>query len=332
VGTAFLQGKRQAKGSGQLTGKSACVLALFFGALILAQLSSAEISSAEISTLPKKTASKAPANGKGNKGKADKGQPATVAVDGAAVYEAPNFDSPVMEYLDQGKTFRVSTKVFPGSGGLGSFYKVRIRDGVYGYITDVDVEISGRKGSDAWKVEGKKGDDFEGGSDTLDSRYFGVSAVSVNYTEVIANQKKSAMTSLFGIRWIGPTGFFGGLPIDFEFVATNRAPQFYQDVASETSGYLMMSHLLMNFPLYAGTRNMLSLGLGPSFRFSMFDVRLSKMTPGIGSVDSQEAAFGAQANLGFLWGLTQRWALRFDGRYNYENEAYAGFSVSILRR
>ena len=63
----------------------------------------------------------------------DTGQSAIVIVDGSAVYQAQNFDAPVMEYLDRGKKVKISKKVYKGIGGLGTFYKIRLQKGVWIY-------------------------------------------------------------------------------------------------------------------------------------------------------------------------------------------------------
>ena len=62
-----------------------------------------------------------------------RGQTATVITDGSMVYKDPNFDAAVMVTLEMGKKIRIS------KGKRGTFYRVLVKPGVAGWISDVDV-------------------------------------------------------------------------------------------------------------------------------------------------------------------------------------------------
>ena len=62
-------------------------------------------------------------------------QMAEVIIDGAMVYKQGDFGSPVLGYLRKGKKVKVSNKTY------GPFYKVKLRQGVIGYISDIDVQV-----------------------------------------------------------------------------------------------------------------------------------------------------------------------------------------------
>ena len=280
----------------------------------------------------------------------DRGQEATVIVDGSAVYQAQNFDAPVMEYLDRGSKVKISQRVYPGIGGLGTFYKIRLRKGVFGYITDVDIEISGKTGventrnqlSNNNEVSNdplKLRDDLEKpdvdtvlGKTMYLRRFFGFSYSSVDYTEEIAGSSKSSTEGLMGIKMSGPGKAMGGLPIDYELKFMTSAPAFYDDFSTSASGYLIMTHAYAMFPFMLDKpTQVLYYQFGPTLKYSAFDVDLTK-TPGIGSVDSQEIVLGVGLGLGYAIRLGSKWALRFDAVYQYENEAYMDLSAAVQMR
>lgn len=275
----------------------------------------------------------------------DTGQTGLVIVDGSAIYQAPNFDSPVLEYLDRGKKVFISKRVYRGVGGLGAFYKVRLRPRSYGYITDVDIEVDGDSSSsrtqptddstidgDPTVLQPDLEDESEpfvaDGSGIYFTRFLGPTIQMVNYTEVLNNAKKSSAMQVFGGKLSGPGSWLGGMPLDFEVLAAFSAPDFYDKIASSTSGFMVMAHMMPMFPFVTANRYVLYYSFGPMLRYSSFKVKL-KSQPTAPDIDSQEMALGFNVGLGFAWQVGQRYALRFDGRYTYENESYFGAGAAF---
>ena len=279
----------------------------------------------------------------------DRGQDAVVIVDGSAVYQAQNFDAPVMEYLDRGSKVKISKKVYPGIGGLGTFYKIRLRKGVYGYITDVDIEISGKSGientrnqlnnnneisDDPLKIR----DDLEKpdpvtvfGKTMYLTRFFGLEFSSVDYTEKIAGSAQSSTESMFGIRLSGPGKQMGGLPIDYGLKFLTSAPSFYDKFFASSSGFLIMSHAYAMFPfLVDKPTQVLYYQFGPTLKYSAFDVKTGTGSALAGlNVDSQEIVLGAGLGLGYAIRFGKKWSLRLDAVYQYENEGYMDLSAAV---
>ena len=273
------------------------------------------------------------------------GQAANVVVDGSAVYRAQNFDAPVMEYLDRGKKIRISKKVYPGIGGLGTFYKVRLRKGVYGYITDTDIEISGTKGVLNTKKQLSRSkedsspnpleiqDSLEReepsvnfGSSVYLTRFLGLSFSSVDYSETIAGSKKSSKESLFGLKLSGPGKVMGGMPLDIELKILASAPSFYSDF-STASGYMLMGHAYAMFPIVLDTqRHVLYYQFGPMLKYTAFDVKLDASSL---NVDSQEISLGLGLGLGYALRFTKDWLVRFDAIYQNEAESYLEMSAAL---
>ncbi len=275
----------------------------------------------------------------------DTGQDATVVVDGSAVYEAPNFDSPVKEYLDRGKRIRISKRIYKGAGGLGAFYKVRLRPRIYGYITDVDISIDGRSGvevtesaediaGDPTRIQpdiAREDEETRGNGGTFYlTRFLGLSYSTYNYTEKLNNSKQSANTPLIGVKMTGPGTYMGGLPIDYELMFTTSAPDFYNKIASSASGMMLIGHARATFPLIEQRRYYFYYGFGPVLRYSKFDVKLKNQTGP--AVDSQEIALGLDLAAGLALQVTPKVAVRFEGAYVYENETYFGFGGALQFR
>lgn len=308
----------------------------------IAQVPSVSLAQSSMKSVQKKTKKKIK--------RRDTGQDAIVIVDGSAVYQAQNFDAPVMEYLDRGKKIKISKKVYPGIGGLGTFYKIRIKKGVYGYITDVDIEISGKSGVQATQNQMQNGneisndplvlrDDLENdtgvpntGDTVYLTRFFGVSISSMDYTETIAGKAQSSTESLFGFKLSGPGKWMGGLPLDIEVQILTSTPAFYDKFSASSSGYMLLSHVYAMFPVFIDTpRHVLYYQFGPTLKYAAFDVLLNNASPQF-TADSQEIALGANLGFGYALRLGQRWALRFETNFTYENESYASYGAAIQMR
>ncbi|OFZ12783.1 MAG: hypothetical protein A2Z20_07000 [Bdellovibrionales bacterium RBG_16_40_8] len=272
----------------------------------------------------------------------DSGQDAKIIIDGAAIYEAPNFDAPVVEYMDSGKKVKISKKIYQSNSGLGSFYKIRIRKGVFGYVTDTDVKIAGLKGKDSKAYSGddidddptkiqpmfKDDEEQEQGHTLFFARYIGVNYSSFNYNEVINNRSRTATVSLFGIKLSGPIGLLGGAPMDMNVVFTTTAPPFYKDIATSTSGFMIIGDMLVLFPLYQSRSIIFEYGIGLVARYSSWGVSLINK-PDKPPVDSQEIGVGVAGKVGAALKISDQVLFRADGKYYYENSKYFGFTAAL---
>lgn len=280
----------------------------------------------------------------------DPGQNAIVKIDGSAVYEVANFDSPVLEYMDQGKKIQISKKIYPGIGGLGAFYKVRLRKGVFGFITDTDVTLVDKKGSghsglndakapeeeydsedDPTKIqEGmfQENENQDFGSTFSLSRFFGLVYYMYNYAEKVKNRSESDKVTMFGIRKSGPSPYLGGMPVDMSLVYTSSAPDFYDEVMGKSSGFMIIADAIGIMPFYESNRYLVYYGFGLVTRYSKWSVKL-RNNPSSPAVDSQEASLGVAAAAGAGVMVTEKLAFKVDAKYYYENEAYIGYGAVL---
>lgn len=259
-----------------------------------------------------------------------------VAVDGAAVYVRPDFDSEVIDYLNQDQKIPVSTKQFLGVGGMGLFHKIRTPRGKLGYLPDTDVilpkgtHIETPKGA-LPRVFHKKGekpgqqvqkDEELTRKSIYLTRYIGGSLSMIDYTEKFSGDKLHSQTPFFGLRMTGPDILFKGPPLDFNLMVTPLMPKYLSTLGS-ASGFLVMSDLGMNMPLYNTPNSLLYYGLGILLNWSQY-----KASVGAGSYDSTDVRLGIDLSVGYAYRFS-RYAIRGDVKYFIEKTLYFGEMLSF---
>ncbi|MCB0413466.1 MAG: hypothetical protein KDD50_03975 [Bdellovibrionales bacterium] len=264
-----------------------------------------------------------PGFGKGKKKKSS-GQKGIIAVEGAAIYKSPNFDSPILDYFDKGVKVLISVKVYPGSAGFGSFYKIKIGQRKYGYIADTEVAPTiKREGSRVYENPEVK----DVNRMPIDmQRYIGLGIGYINYTEEFEGRRLSQFLPAYGLKISGPGTMGFGPPLDFEVLIAPAAPSYYSQFAdqnSKTSGFLLLGNVVLNLDLYVGEDSQVYYGLGIMSAFSKFDVPYQNEV-----LDSQELRMGALFHLGTFFRFGS-WGLRFEGKYYYEREKYLAGTLGI---
>jgi hypothetical protein len=81
-------------------------------------------------------------------------------------------------------------------------------------------------------------------------------------------------------------------------------------------------------PLAQFKSSLIYYGFGLVGKYEKFDVVL-KQKPTKPAVDSQEANIGVGAMAGYVYGIGKQYAIRLDGKYYYEKEAYFGYGLSL---
>lgn len=281
----------------------------------------------------------------------DKGQNAKIKIDGSAVYQVPNFDSPILEYLDSGKEYKVSQKIYPGIGGLGSFYKIRLAPGNFGYITDTDIVTEGLSMQHAEVKEASEevvendpsmiqedilsdkepedeSNEAKKGS-IIATQFLGASYNTFSYSEILRNKTESAATSLLGVKFFGPLEFMGGMPLDINAMFTTTAPSFYSKISTNTPGMMLMGDVLTLIPMHETKSILIYYGLGLMGRYSKWTVTLKPPASGP-DLDSQEVGIGLAAQFGATFRFNQLLALSAQTKYYFEKEKYLGYGLTLL--
>lgn len=271
-------------------------------------------------------------------------QHAVTIVDGAALYEKPNFDAPVIDYLGDGKKIVVSKKAVRGSGGLGIFYRVKA-GGRTIFITDTDIKMSKSAGSEPEgevaadvsreKVTQKKGTkkkkkrrrkaDEENGESLYFTTYIGGAVGTVQYSEIFQDRTLSSQMPVYGFRMTGPGTLFDGPPLDFNFLLSLSTPSYYSKfTSSRPTGYLLLSDVMMMLPLWEGRQAYVYYGLGVMGAFAAYKVQIKNSL-----YDSKEFRMGADFGLGGGVRVGDTALLRADLKYYYERTHYMGALISF---
>ncbi len=271
---------------------------------------------------------------------------ASVVTDGAAVYTKTDFDAPVVGYLSFKSPIWVTKKPVPGTGGLGLFHRVRFKDKA-GYMADTDIRISGKEiekekekektpenskaanakpekqpKSKAWEEEEES--TGRGKDPLFFSRYLGVAASRVNFTEKFSGKRLSDQMLMYGLRMTGPGVLFDGPPLDFNFWFSMQKPSYYSKLTdTSASGFLLFGDVMAVLPLIEGKKTLLYFGLGLMWTYTNY-----KVTAKNSHFDSQEFRVGADLGLGVAQKFG-RYCARLDTKYYYEKTAYVGFIGSF---
>jgi len=263
---------------------------------------------------------------------------AQIYVDGAAIYEKPNFDSKVQDYLRYQTKVMVSKKAFRGIGGMGLFHRIRYGK-KFGYVPDTDVRVAAPEaekaqsaapektgGSKAWEKEEQE---VLGKAPLYFTRYLGGAVSMVQFTEKFSGKKYSDNMMMYGLRMSGPGTLFDGPPLDFNFWFSLDKPDYYSNFAQKPSGFLMFGDVMIQLPLIDGKNTLLTYGIGVMWVYTRYKVPVRQQSTGRQvTFDSQELRVGLDAGIG-LGRKIGKTMLRLDTKYYYEKTQYFGYILSL---
>lgn len=246
-----------------------------------------------------------------------KPQKAVIAVDGAAVYKAPSFDAPVLDYLDKGKKVLISGKTYPGAGGLGVFFKVKIGKKQYGYLVDTEVKPSG---GGIFSTSGSQTKPVDNPVDRVPiyfTRYLGGGVNYINYTDKYENTTVSSFTPAVSVKASGP-GWFFGAPIDLEISTSVQVAEYFRKFSYQTDGFFLHGSLQLMAPLAEYSKALLYYAYGLTMVYESFKVEPRE---GMAIVDSQELRLGAKFTVGTAFQVG-KFVLKAEGNYYLEKANY----------
>lgn len=275
------------------------------------------------STRAKKTAP--PARAK--KGMA--AQSATVGLDGAIVYDAPDFDAKVLIELQPGYKVVISRQTVPGRTGLGAFYRIKYDKNKLGFVADTDMipeyqRNEAKKNPVFDQVENLREKAITGRKEISDTRYLGLSVARMKFSEKYAGRRLSSDLQMYGVRFSGPGVFFDGPPLDFNFSFSPQAPDYYQRVTgTPASGFVMMVDTMLLLTVYEWPNMIIQGGLGPLLSVTKFRIK-----EGFQYRDTQNTNIGVVGELGAAY-RHKKILGRFDLKYHYENTSYLSYLFSL---
>jgi hypothetical protein len=244
-------------------------------------------------------------------------QDAVIVTDGAMIYRQANFDSAVIGYMRAGQKTKISSKTF------GAFYRVRFKQGVVGYISDVDVEPQGgRRGRKPTTPKDRK---FS--KSFISKRYFGILLSQVHFAETYNDADVGEDMLFYGLKFTMPMKYLlGPFVLDSELLYHSGAPSYYNSsISSAVSGKVLIFDLEAMFSLYE-SRNRgfwAYVGAGPAFVYSSFVVTLNNSQQ-----DLSEADFGGVITGGVAVRMSKL-AFKFEPKYFVFKSSYFGFLGSL---
>lgn len=265
-------------------------------------------------------------------------QKAVITVPEATVFKEADFDGPVLGSLREGQVYDISVRK------LGPFYRIRIRPGVMGWISEAEVQVISL--SQARQLEGERrraqqeGREAEASparrsSKEFDQRRFrGFVLESVNFKEDTMAASRQESLLFYGFKMSGPgTLFEGELETDAEILIHPGAPSYYrQATGNSASGFIVIGNFLFLTQIPQSETMMPYYGFGPSFRLSHFKVSLSDdPTPGNSrSYTLEDLTLGAVFAGGVAFSFRD-YALRLEGRYYWEAQRYTSFGLAFQK-
>ncbi len=253
---------------------------------------------------------------------------------GALIYKDADFDASIIAKLKRGDVIDASPKK------KGYFYRVRVKPGVIGYISDVDVKLTSakrikdEKKSAQKKSAAKKDPSAEAEPPRkpfLNRRYRGFVLEMMSYTENTMGSTRTAQVPFYGIKWTGnDTVFSGEIYTDASIMVALTAPKYYQDATGNpASGWIVnMNFLFLNAQMQ-GRSHMTYFGFGPMFKYSHINASLTNSTTGkVSDYSLDDMSAGVVFGLGIGFDLG-RYALRSDVKYYLEAKQYASFGLSL---
>ncbi|WP_413578331.1 SH3 domain-containing protein [Bdellovibrio sp. HCB290] len=248
-------------------------------------------------------------------------QRGTVVADEAQVYKDPDFDAPVMTVLKQGQVMAIS------KGKKGPFYKVRLKPGVTGWISDAEIR-PGVIDKQQLQEDSENPDEAEysGNKPFFASRYRGLSLNFIDYAEDTMGGRRNAQTSFLGLSFHGyNTLFSGDIYTETNILFHSGAPSYYKDyTGNEGSGYIVILNFLFQTVLPKGKDFLFFYGFGPMLKYSHFELRL----PGVvDPFSADDMTLGVLFNAGISYRI-KRVSIRPDIKFYWEKESYFGYGIT----
>jgi hypothetical protein len=266
-------------------------------------------------------------------------QQAIATEQGAYVYQSADFDAPIIGQLRRGQIYDISRKA------IGPFYQIKLRPGVIGFVSDVDVKpgVSNQASSQVSappsqvpkakkivkKEEPKK--PKKPRKPFVLRRYRGPVIEQINFTESTMGAIRSQSLTFYGFKWSGFNTLFSGETFtDAEILVSPKIPGYYRSVTGQNaSGMIVKANFLFETPSMQGRHHMIFYGFGPMFRYSQFNAAVRDLnTDRNSNYAMDDMVLGALFNLGLAYEIG-RYALRSDVRYHIESRQYFGFGLSL---
>lgn len=267
--------------------------------------------------------------GQTKQNKVAQSQKATIINNESMIYQDADFDAAVITTLKSGGVYDISI------GKKGPFYKIRVKPGTIGYISESDLRVGIIKlkpkkelTGEEYKTKSKKQKSFE------KARYRGPVLDMISYVEDTMGSLRNESLLFYGMKWSGYNTFFDGdVYTDANLLFHIGAPSYYESATTNTaSGWVIIANFLFQTPLPQSRTHMIYYGFGPSYKYSHFNVSLKdsliSATPDNTDYTLDDMTLGAVFNLGLAFRLN-KYDLRTDVKYYWETQRYTSIGASF---
>lgn len=248
----------------------------------------------------------------------------------ATIFREPNFDSEVMATARPKQVFDISI------GKRGPFYKIRLKPGVTGWISDAEVKPMGQvssrsqtKRAKTAKAEPAKRTPPPKSKPFHLLKHRGLGLEFINFTEDTMGKVRNESLIFYGYRFSGENTLTEGMYTDAEILFHFGAPGYYEDATGRGADGLIMLGNFMFVTTVPQSRNVMAYyGFGPMFRFSQFRTELLEKGKYKG-YELTDVNLGAVFGLGIGVAIGDRYAVRLDGKYYWETQRYTSFGLAF---
>jgi hypothetical protein len=252
-------------------------------------------------------------------------QKATVVTEGAIVYKGPSFDAPILGYFSSGKKVSLSNKLF------GAFYKVRFKQGVIGYISDIDVRTENGKNNPENLFASGADEERPLNQPFFGSTYLGLQYAAIDYEDTVGGFTGNAQTNFIGGTLTTPLSFFdGAFLLSMSALYSLETPSFYTKISKvEPEGFVIIGDIQLLYPLFSVSKRRLTgfIGAGMAVAYTSVDL-VQEIDGGDKLVPTSSAKIGGSFSAGLLYQFPKI-AFRFEPKYYYEENAYLGITASL---
>lgn len=255
-------------------------------------------------------------------------QQATVIEEGALVYQDADFDAPVITTLKRGSVYSISKTT------KGPFYKIRIKPGMLGWISDVDVRPGVHKLNSAaaqeLPEEIKKEEENRPKKPFFATRYRGLALDYINFVEETLGQERSEGLLFYGVKFNGFDTLVSGEIYTESNILLHLGPPSYYDLTGKASeGFIFIADFLLQTVIPQGKNRLLFYGFGPILKYSHFNLALPNGANTLNYV-ADDMSLGAVFNLGYSLRFG-KFSVRADAKYYWEKAKYYGFGLNLGR-
>lgn len=254
-------------------------------------------------------------------------QKARIAEPEIEVYQSADFDSEILDIVQENETYLVSNKSY------GPFYRIKLKDGRIGYVVDYALDIEGRgrvKARDFDQLEleaAKKKQNSESQArqqeiDDEEEEFFGQTyrgpfVQLLNYHEKAFGGEQIANLYTLGYKSVSQ--------LAWSAMATFGAPSYYAEkTAGSASGFQLWGDIGFSNNVANIDKNEIRVGVTLFAHLSAL-----KVTAPARSYDLHDVTGGLALEGSFLMKF-QRHALDFSMKYFFDKATYAGFSFGVL--